>query len=418
MKKFLVMATVVGAAFTSCVDDNEAVWQQEESSARPITFEVAKYKPASRAEGEPAQQADDGIVKFETDKTFGTFAYELAYGKQAHEIFMDNVQIKHYSVDGSVGYWAAAPVTTSDDEGVSTTNTPKYTWPTNAHLDFISYYPYSSDKAASCVPQISDDNIQGTFEYKGFVVDADNPVDLMYSDKAVYQTANTQHYGFVGVPTLFRHALAKLNFLVKAQKLNNHKDAVSDAHKLEWEITLNEISINNIFKKGSLKMNVSGTESETATTVQWVNDFLTDANTENNADVWDVDRSQGVDMAAKTWTQNQVLTTTATSYAVRATAEQGGGIISETKDYFVMPQLLKGTQTITIKYTVKTIDGSSESSETFEKTLKFNEVSTTVTAWERGKNITYTIEIDPEGDIINFAPAVVDWESQNGTISI
>ena len=41
MKKFLFLATVVGAAFTSCVNDNEAVLTLEENP-QPITFEVAK----------------------------------------------------------------------------------------------------------------------------------------------------------------------------------------------------------------------------------------------------------------------------------------------------------------------------------------------------------------------------------------
>ena len=41
-----------------------------------------------------------------------------------------------------------------------------------------------------------------------------------------------------------------------------------------------------------------------------------------------------------------------------------------------------------------------------------------VPAWEMGKNITYTIDIDPAGDEIHFAPAVVDWENVDGVISI
>ena len=35
-----------------------------------------------------------------------------------------------------------------------------------------------------------------------------------------------------------------------------------------------------------------------------------------------------------------------------------------------------------------------------------------------GQNITYNIIIDPLGDIINFDPAVSDWEAVSGTLDI
>jgi len=35
-----------------------------------------------------------------------------------------------------------------------------------------------------------------------------------------------------------------------------------------------------------------------------------------------------------------------------------------------------------------------------------------------GKSITYKIEIDPKGDIINFDPAVSNWETVDGILDI
>ena len=429
MKKFFLMATVVGAAFTSCVDDNEAVWQQEESSAKPITFEVAKYKPASRADGDsPAQQGNDGTVVFPTTESFGTFAYEKLYGatNTRHTLYMDNVKIVYYQ---NGNYWAPARtlenVTGSNGE---TTQVEKfYTWPTDAHLDFISYAPYQEDKSSSKVPKISNSDEQNTLMYQNYDIEADGATDLMYSDKAVWQTANSSYYGFTGVPTLFHHALAKLNFMVKAVKLNNYLTAISDAHKHQWEIIVHSIALNNIYKKGSVTMTTQSADVTSATTTEWTNSLLSNSAT-INYNVWNVNTSAGTTDAAgegsgatvvtpymqpKTWTNNQTLTTDARVYSSSSTTDAA-------QDYFVIPQTLSG-QTITINYTIitKDVNGTVTNTATLTtpKVINFKEISS-VPAWEMGKSITYIIEIDPEGDVIHFAPRVVDWEAQQGVISI
>lgn len=420
MKKFLVMATVVGAAFTSCVDDNEAVWQQEESSARPITFEVAKYKPASRAEGEPAQQADDGIVKFETDKTFGTFAYMTKNGVNGHTIYMDNVQVDYYE-NGS--YWAPVRKTTTNDDGETVEQ--YYVWPNDGHLDFISYYPYTETVVGSdgtktypsTIPQISDSDGQKKISYSYDIESEGAPHDLMYSDKAVFQTANEDHYGFSGVPTLFHHALAKLNFAVKATKLDNNLTAISDAFKYSWEVTVKSISLKSIYKAGTVTMETEAVTTTVPTTTQWKNAILNnDVTTSYN--VWTVNTStqdsRDPFMQSKTWTHSQILSIEPRIY--NGSAEV---VTDRAENYFIIPQTLS-SQEITINYKIVTKDKDGNVTDTKDDlsvTKSFSSIST-IPAWEMGKSITYIIDIDPEGDVIHFAPAVVDWESQNGTISI
>lgn len=58
LKKILLFSAV-GIALTGCVSETHV---STEESNKQITFEVAKYKPTTRAE-------------FSTDETFGTFAY-------------------------------------------------------------------------------------------------------------------------------------------------------------------------------------------------------------------------------------------------------------------------------------------------------------------------------------------------------
>lgn len=378
MKKMLLMAALVGVAFTSCVKNEEAVSPKKQQQ---IVFEPAAYKAGSRSEATPA--ADEGTVAFPTNQTFGTFAYyrTTASGSEAHSVFMDNVEVAY--VAAATPYWA--PVKT-------------YYWPTSdgAHLDFISYYPYNTDKTSAAVPQILNEDNQQTMTYTGFqVVDA-TPIDLMYSDKAMQQTRNTSHYNFVGVPTLFHHALAKLNFLVKATVLNN--SAISPDAVTNWEITIKKITLANIYDTGSVTLNTTNDHTQ-AGTVAWIN------STSASPNVW----ANTSSTTTKEWAVEQKLTTTAVAY--------GSGTTTEAKNYFVLPQaLVNDQQSITIDYSIKTTAPGSQSATTdYTKTVHFVNYPS-VAAWEMGKNITYTIQIDPEGDVIHFAPAVVDWVDVNGTI--
>ncbi len=370
MKKIFLLAAAVSVAFTSCVK-NESLTGK--AASNEITFEVAKYKATSRAE-----------VAFPTDQSFGAYSYyENALTPGTHSMYIDNAEIVYKVVDGT-GYWAAKNET--------------YFWPTQGHLDFISYAPYNGDATSPAVPKISDSDVQQTLKYEGFKVDAANPVDLLYSDKAMQQTANTVNYGFTGVPTLFHHALAKLNILVKAFRLDNRNespDAVTT-----WSVTIHSITLNNIYDEGSLTMTTSNVHDAGATTVQWSNTI-----TSVPYNVW----SNTSSTTSKAWTCDQVLTTTARHY--------GAGTADVAQNYFILPQALAvGIQSITVNYSITTnAPGGQTATVDYESTKHFSDFPA-VPAWEQGKNITYTIEIDPAGDEIHFAPAVVDWENIDGVI--
>jgi len=404
MKKFLLWATVVGASFTSCVNDNEAVLTSEDNP-QSITFEVAKYKPSSRAEEEAQNATEPGV--FPITQTFGTFAYEQleGAGNNTYSVFMDNIEIKHYAnsnMNQGLGYWAAK------------TNQYDYIWPQNAHLDFISYAPYEAytitdgnKSLSSAVPVITSSSTASHNDILSYVdYEIIQGKDLLYSNKAVNQIANTMHYGFSGVPTLFHHALAKLNFKIKM-------DAdVSEDGLTSWAITVHSLKINNVYTKGTLVLKTDNLHNQAKKDREWINQAISSTQPYN---VWG---SVTTPFAADcNWNENKELTTTAQSYG------------SPLNGYFIIPQNLTN-QSFTITYTLRTTnqvvttDGSGASSttttgvtEVLTKTVPFNKF-TSVKAWEMGKNIVYTISINPAGDVINFAPAAYDWEDIEGVLSI
>lgn len=371
MKKLLLLAALVGVAFTSCVKNEE---HGSADAKQQITFEPAKYKASAGRANE---------VVFPQQETFGAFAYyrTTAVASEDHSTFMDNVKISY--VAAATPYWGSEEL---------------YYWPESqgTHLDFISYYPYNEDKTAAGVPQISMSDQQQTMQYVNYTV-TDN-TDLMYSDKAMNQTRNTLHYNFTGVPTLFRHALAKLNFKVKVTMMNNA--ATSPDNVTNWTVAIKKITLNNIYNTGSVTLKTVNIHDGGATTVQWSNATTAAHNVWNNTSA----------TITKEWAYDQVLTTTATIYGA-------GDNLAE--NYFVLPQaFVEAGQSITVDYEVKTKAGSGHEGVA-EKTKTVHFINyPAVAAWEMGKNITYTLQIDPEGDVIHFAPAIVDWETGDGVIDL
>lgn len=375
MKKFLFWATVVGASLTGCVNDVETVLSPEDNP-QPITFEVGKYKPSSRA-----------TIEFDKNLTFGTFSFYHAVSGTNHSFYIDNEEVKYFGT-----YWSTQAV---------------HYWPeSGAHLDFISYHPYEAyvtvvdgegnpleTTLSSAVPKFN--NELTTLSYIGYEVDELNPKDLLYSDKAINQRANTMFNGVTGVPTLFHHALAKLSFKVRVQRYNNAE--ISPDAVTTWSIALNSIKLSNIHNKGNVVLNTVVEENKS--TLGWRKGEVGDPQ------VW-TSLGQTID---RTWNAGGQLLTTATKGEI-----VGVSTSDKADNYLVMPQtLLSETdvnpQSITLNYSITTTTPQGQSATVNKIVTKPFSLFTSILAWEMGKHIVYLIDIDPAGDVIHFAPYVEDW---------
>ena len=347
MKKFFLLAAMVGVALTGCMKNEVYVPKCD----APISFEVANYVEQTRAYG-----------AFDTAKTFGVNAWSRDAAASSSVQMMTN-QVVSY-VDGK---WKTATT---------------YYWPINGTVDFIAYYP------TSVVPTIVHKYEGGdTYTYTNYTVEpvADG-VDLMYADKAIRYSENVGAFGFTGVPTFFRHALAKVNFKVQNAKPT---DGV-----YSYDIKVNSITL-NVYNQGSVTLTSAGTN--TASLGSWSVD----------KNVWTpTTGSSKVDL---NWTADVTLSDkTAVAYATRT--------------QYVLPQtLVAGDQKITVNYTVtqyQTISGvkTKISEQTYEPTLDL--YSAVLPSWQMNKNITYTISLSSIGTQILFAPAVEDWVDAEGLVTI
>ena len=174
MKKYILLTALVLTAGAACT-------KIETESKKEITFEVAN-RLQTKADG----------VKY-NNGAFGTYAWF-----NGSDEFMVNEK-----VDLAAGVWKTIDHT--------------FYWPKTGSIDFISYSPFDgTSNTAGSVPTVTASSIT----YTNYTV---GTTDLLYADKAkcaanvneITDDASPES-GYAGVPTLFRHALAKLSFKVKA----------------------------------------------------------------------------------------------------------------------------------------------------------------------------------------------------------
>ena len=281
-------------------------------------------------------------------------------------------------------------------------------WPKTGSISFISYSPFTgtSDTAGS-VPAVTKNSIT----YTGITA---GTTDLMYADNATCNAnvnevtdSDTADSGFSGVPTVFRHALAKLSFDIKANFLE-YDDATNGSHT-EWEVTVNSIKIGGFKNTGdcALTLNTDGKS--------WNKPVNT---------VGTVDYNVWTNVSGTTADQELLPSGAITLTTSPQNLNPASG--------FVMPQVLEaGAQVITLNIHIKTtLSNGKTINEDLIKTVDIKDIST-LKAWQMNEDIHYSINIkptasdendphndDPEDVIIRFDPAVADWVNVSTSATI
>ena len=377
MKKYIIIAIAALAASVACSKVETVDLQKE------ISFEVANNIRT---------KADIGSVY--SNGAFGTYAWF-----NNTDEFMVNEKV---NLTG--GVWKTVDHT--------------FYWPKTGSVSFISYSPFEgTSNTAGTTPAITDT----TITYTGVTA---RDIDLMYADKAtcsnnvneVLDSLGTgSDSGFTGVPTIFRHALAKLSFKVMANFIEWTDTTTTPASVTKWEITLKSFKIHGFYTTGDLELNLNGDKKswdKPATTVGGTDYY-----------VW-------TNLSGAT--AGQELVDTVTTYP-------GGIVLSTTAqdltsaDGFVIPQVLTTDQKVDINAHIKTtLANGKVINEDFVKTIDISEIST-LKAWQMNENIVYTIKFkptasaldpgdahddDPKDVIITFDPAVADWTNVDAAATI
>lgn len=375
MKKYIILSIAALTAMVACSKIETSVDVQRE-----ISFEVANGLQT---------KATGAIYE---NGAFGTYAWF-----NNTDNFMVNEQVDKVS-----SVWKTVDHT--------------FYWPKTGSISFISYSPFAgTSNTAGTVPTITKDKIT----YSEVTV---GTVDLMYADRAtcsanideVTDGDDTADSGFTGVPTVFRHALAKLSFNIKANFIEYTDPTTTTT--TSWEVTVKSAKISGFKTKGDCELNLNSDGKS------WDKPVTNIGTTEDpiNVNVWtntDGASAEQELVDATTYPNGVVLTTTAKDLA----AASG----------YVLPQVLTAdTQKLELKVHIKTtLSNGLEINEDFNPTIDIKDISN-IKAWQMNQNIVYTINIKPvayvsDNDtpndvIITFDPAVASWEtiSTNATIQL
>ena len=368
MKKFFFIAVAV-VAMAACsktevnpVAENNAISFQTATAVTKVTGSV-----------------------FPQDQTFGVYAWTEG---TTGEYFIEN---KEVSYNATANIW--------------TTATPYY-WPKNQTVDFFCYYPYN---VAGTVPTVTKTQI--TYTDIDFTA---NQVDLMYADKAVGYTDNANQVedgqnAYEGVPTVFRHAGAKLKVNVILGE--NEKTEAVTGTKTRWSVVLKQVVLTGIYTKGTCVLNLSSTDNGI---IPWTKPV--DA---NGYSVWtpDVTLTNDEDNTLYKDVQNRNLV-----------KGEGQLVIPE---IYVLPQTLAaGQQKIALTVDITTerqLPGETTWTTALVQTGKVvsanllidtADPNTSVFAWQMNQAITYNITLGPAGKQITFDPAVIDWDPKTYSTNI
>lgn len=381
MKKVLTIIAAACAIY-GCTKFSASTPENEQNQL--ISFQATNYVSGTKADDQDGQ----GHLEFDKE-SFKVQAYYTGVADWSVVNTFDPVTV-------------ADAVTFMDGVTVSKTGNvwapaADYFWPKTGKLTFIGWYP--TDLSLEF-------NLGGGEQLHDFLrIKA--PVrlndDILLSDfardKTIADAGTTTHFA-AGVPLLFHHILAKINF--KAKLVDN-----ADADGITHHVVLKSCNILQVIDDGYYV--IKGENADTGKD-PWkpiwepnseYNDFLYDEYYRQSHSTIDIGNTIASGVEGE-------LTTTPADLL---------------KDVYVIPQTLADCSVVELTYVIyycnsagKVLDRLevTKSSPISDRQFKLNTFSNSngkITSWDENKIYTYTIVVDPNSDQkITFDPAVVDWE--------
>jgi hypothetical protein len=227
MKKYFIIAVAAIAAMAACSKVDVV-----DTPARKITFEPASYVPQTKAHS----------LNSESINAFNCQAYMKGEGVVAMQDF-----------------FGASGETITYKSGTDTWEpSHDYYWPksTNSYVNFFSWYDTGAGPTTVT---------NGTMAWTNRTIGTGD--NIMYADPAWHFQQNTtndsQYTGDTiteGVPTIFHHALAQVNFKAYANK-------TSVEGLCTWTIVLKNVAITNVYNQGTLSLTTTEPAEATKNTV-------------------------------------------------------------------------------------------------------------------------------------------------------
>lgn len=339
MKRFFLAALAI-AAIASCTK-NEVVSVPEQSE---ITFQTVATKAAQ---------------PFDTDNKFISYAWflpkdeEWATDPEASSAYISGAEIEYNTTANA---WKAADT---------------YYWPKQGSLTFFAW-TVNTD----ATPSLTNATVACT-KANGITVTAydltkNKNVDFMVADIKADQTDNTTTISTwnAGVPTVFRHALSKLEFkVVTVDNGGNAKDYSSENVSFTLKsIALTGVNNNKTYAQGNITSNHTWTEASPVVEIASLPVYT-------NASGFDVTNTV------------QTLSPSVDDYSI------------------VLPQVMDADDELVITYDITTDYTGIPVTEIVSQSVKLSEIYPS--DWEPTTNYVLTIKLGIKE--IYWAPSVEPW---------
>ena len=386
MKRSILLSAAAIAALASC--SKVEVKSVDEAPAQ-ITWNTVAGKASTKAPVEG--------TKFNEKHNFKTFAFYNANGTTwpiGSSLYIDNQEVSYHSD-------AVAPFVANSWH----TDVVNY-WPKQGSLTFFSYtfanQPVSFAGTLSCTAA-------GGLKLTDYDVNAaeNKNSDFMVADIKTGQTQNTTNNAGAakGVPTIFRHALTQIVGFKVETKDDYKGTALAAGSKV---IEVSSIKIVNANSKGDYAM----TNDATTRTESWEKQ----TNSVEYEYLPVAGKSEALNTTAAELVNDQKIfmpqNFSASTYTYTGTSYLEKSLERQTKSY---KDAVAAVGHIELKYTIKTYtDATNYSTDEVTELIALNEIGN----WGINKKITYIIKIDLSSNIIYWDPTVVDWTSEDQTITI
>ena len=344
----LVLAALAGCAKTEYVPVPE----------KEITFTVAGYVPSST-------KATSLIDSQDNITTFNTRAYLYAEG-------IADVQ-NFFGATGETITWNSGTATWSPSH--------PYYWPksSQSYINFVSWYDNVS--APTTVSETA-------LEWTGRTITGTD--NILFADVAWRYNQNASTYLFngvvSGVPTLFHHALARVQVNLKSTVSANPDDATET-----YEVTLQNVTLSGVYNRGTMKL--VNTDLGSTGTRAWRSNVAPTL-------LWSTASGSNADPLVAVNSN----TTIGTSYSA---------VLAQRS---FIPQNLGDDVVLTITYSVTTRSNGTVTivESDIPATIQLNTIKNSsdleITQWLPNRIYTYNVAINPIGQDILLNPVVEsDW---------
>ncbi|MBR5924754.1 MAG: fimbrillin family protein [Bacteroidales bacterium] len=358
MKRYIYIALTALTALAGCVKVETV-----ERPAEEVSFTVGQYAATKAAS-----------LNSESITSFRSKGFLYANG-----------------VDGAQDFFGASGETIYWREGSSMwTPTHPYYWPkhSDSYVNFVSWYDNGGDPTTAT---------ETSLQWIGRTIAASD--NIMFADAVWHYKSNTangsQYNGdevTSGVPTLFHHALSRVQIKLRATVA-----ADPDNASTTYEITLNSAQLLGYYTTGNMRLSTTEPAGTTPATSIWLG--------VNNATLlWYPSNGANTTPLACIDSDMNLTTTAAPVLALRS----------------FMPQSLGDGVVFNFTYTLTTRSNGviTSSEEDIPVSIVLNTIRSTanmvINQWQPNKIYTYNIAINPIGQEILLNPIVEsDWTFGN-----